>query len=105
MSTATTTATPALMDADGYHWQDHHYTPDFKSNTELQGFGCSTRFHPGQNQTTNVIMTFEKQPLSAHFPLSPNAARALAQSLLAAAARAEEVDQLRQQLATQQPGG
>lgn len=102
MSTATTAATPALLDADGSHWQAHHHTPDFRSHADLLDAGCYSRFQPRQNKHANVMLTINKYPFSVSFEVSPNAARTLAQSLQAAAARAEEVEQHLQQLATQQ---
>lgn len=105
MSTATTAATPALLDAQGHHWQAHHHTPDFRSHTDLLDAGCYSSFDPDRHEHAHVTMTLSKYPFSVHLALSPNAARALAQSLMAAAGRAEEVEQHLQQLAAQRAQG
>lgn len=105
MSTETTAATPALLDANGSHWQGHHHTPDFSSHADLFDAGCYSRFQPRHNKHASVMLTISKYPFSVNFEVSPNAARALAQSLMAAAGRAEEVEQHLLQLAAQQAQG
>lgn len=109
MSTEPTAAPPALLDADGSHWESHHHTPDFRSHKELQDLGTYSGFLPEHDEQTIVLLTVDTDPFSLRLKLPPNAARALAQSLLAAAGHAEAVEHHRQQLAAQQaaqqPGG
>lgn len=105
MSTETTTAPPALLDADGSHWKAHHLTPDIRSHKELQDLNTYSSFNPEHDEQTHVLLTVHTHPFSLRLRLPPNAARALAQSLLAAAGHAEVVEQHRQQLAAQQSGG
>lgn len=109
MSTETTAAPPALLDADGSHWKAFHHTPDFCSHKELQDFSICSCFDPKHEKQTAVYLAVHMHPFGLGLKLPPNATRALAQSLLAAAGHAEVVEQNRQQLAaqqaTQQSGG
>lgn len=102
MSTETTAAQPPLLDADGSHWKAFHHTPDFRSHQELQDLGTYSSFLPEHDEQTHVKLTVYTSPFSLGLKLPPNAARALAQSLLAAAGHAEVVELHRQQLAAQQ---
>ncbi len=108
MSTETTAAQPALLDDTGHHWQ-LHCPPDFRSHAQLQHSTVHSAFIPDDDEHARVRLFPrahpKRHPYYEHLDLSPNAARALAQCLMAAAARAEEVDQHRQQLAAQQSGG
>lgn len=99
MSTETTAAPPALLDANGSHWKAHFHTPDFRNQKELQNLGTYSTFNPEHDTQPIVLLTADKHPFSLALKLPPNAARALAQSLLAAAGHAEAVEQHRQQLA------
>lgn len=105
MSTETTAAPPALLDADGSHWQAHHHTPDFRCHKGLQDFSTCSSFNPKHDEQTIVYLSVSMYPFSMGMKLPPNAARALAQSLMAAARQAEAVEQHRQQLAAQRAGG
>lgn len=109
MSTETTAAPPSLLDADGSHWKSHHHTPDFRCHKELQDLGTYSSFNPEHDEQTHVLLTVHTHPFSLGLKLPPNATRALAQNLMAAAGHAEAVEQhrlhLANQQATQQSGG
>ena len=99
MSTEATAAPPALLDANGIHWEGHYRTPDFRCHKELKHFCIYSSFSPKHDAQAIVRLTVDTRPFSLGLKLPPNAARALAQSLLAAAGQAEAVEQHRQQLA------